>query len=211
MSHHTVGPIGFHPKPLSKRRRTLTRTHPPPVGPVGLVKQKIPSGTLDKQIVAFARSQIGKVYFYKNSKTGQKGKGECWDLAEGALNSAGAKTSTDLNPTLTPNGDYIWGETVSFKELKAGDIIQFNGHVMTYHDKEFTRGHHTAIVEKVGENGAIHVIEQHVTKNKEARRSILYFYDTLIEENGQQVPIKVTGKFSFYRPLLKHSLEEYGF
>lgn len=213
MSRHTVGPMGFRPTPLSKRRRILTRTHPTPVGPIGLVKQKALTGTgsLGEQVVTFAQSQIGKIYFYKNRTTGQKGRGECWDLAEGALNAANAKTSTDLNPTLTQNGDYIWGQEVSFKELQPGDIIQFNGHIMSYPDRDFTRGHHTAIVEKMGEKGAVVVIEQHVTKNKATRRSTLYFYDTIIEEKGQQIPIKVSGKFSFYRPMLKHTIEEYGF
>ncbi len=142
--------------------------------------------------------------------------GECWDLAEGALEAAGAKTSNDLNPQFKWgkekrkkwDEDYIWGSEISFKELQPGDIIQFKGHVMTYRDKEYTRGHHTAIVEKVDQTSAVHVIEQHVTKNKSARRSILYFYDTIIEENGQQISIKVTGQFHFYRPLLKQDLSE---
>lgn len=211
MSHHTVSPIGFHPTPLATRRRTLTRTHPPPVGPVGLVKQKRPSGTLGEQVLAFARSQIGKTYIYKNRKTRQTGRGECWDLAEGALNSAEAKTSTDLNRSLTADGNYKWGEEISFKDLQPGDIIQFRDHVITYHDKEFFRGHHTAIVEKLGKDGAVHVIEQHVGKDKAARSSILYFYDTTIEENGQKTSITVRGDFWFYRPMHKVSLSDHGF
>ena len=82
-----------------------------------------------------------------------------------------AKSAADYGK-VSPNADYTWGTPVTLATLQPGDIIQFRNYtyesvVVTKTDKATTtdelaqdRPHHTAIVESVGENGAVTVLEQ---------------------------------------------------
>jgi len=120
------------------------------------------SGTTSQQVVVWARAQLGK----------QIGKGECWDLADGALKQAGAKSSADLGP-MGDDADYVWGDEVSdLKDVQSGDILQFrdfavtattetetryaDGSTDTYtSESTFTRPHHTAVVSEVKGGGLL--------------------------------------------------------
>jgi len=117
-----------------------------------------------------------KVYEWARSKLGQKvDRGECWDLANRALQHAGAQSST----TTGENDDYVWGPTVAVQAAVPGDILQLRDHVVTttvttdvtfedgsgYEDSKestITRQHHTAVVaENKGAFGLV-ILEQNV-------------------------------------------------
>lgn len=128
-----------------------------------------PRLTLNQKIVVWARGRLGK----------KVGRGLCWDLGELALSHNGAQTSNDLGP-VGDDTDYIWGEPISVKDVKPGDLLQFRDHVVTtitetkytFHDKSkqlktvkttANRGHHTVIVRgMLDANGAVKILEQHV-------------------------------------------------
>jgi len=126
--------------------------------------------TINQKVLNFARGKVGQ----------QVGKGECWDLGESALKSAGAQTSTDLGP-VGADDDYIWGdEETDLKKVGPGDILQLRDHkvttttetVYTFADGtedtdtktvEFERPHHTAVVDKgMDANGVFKTLEQNV-------------------------------------------------
>lgn len=130
---------------------------------------------LNQQIVDFVTSRIKK----------KVGKGECWDLAEEALNSVGAKW----------NGEYVFGKPVRYQTecVYAGDIIQFadvriqyevDGKVYIEQMKQ-----HTAVIYEVKARGNYILAHQNTPFS------------------GKKVglsPIKLKdinkGKFTIYRP-----------
>ncbi len=94
-----------------------------------------------------------KVVAYCDANKGKKvGKGECWDLAKEALNSAGA--------TWTP--PYVFGKALGKKDpLQAGDILQFEKVKIEYPDGSWKElPHHTAIVHSVVEGTKLIIAEQ---------------------------------------------------
>lgn len=135
---------------------------------VGTVENAM-GDTTNQKVVIWARAQAGK----------QVGAGECWDLANSALKQAGAKSSDDLGP-MGDDADYVWGDEVTdLKDVQAGDILQFRDFTITttvetetiYPDgssdiatqeKEFTRPHHTAVVNEVKSSGVLKILEQNV-------------------------------------------------
>ncbi len=94
---------------------------------------------MNAQIIAYVEAHIGK----------RVGTGECWDLAAGALNEAGAKW----------DGEYRFGTPVDpeKEEILPGDIIQFEGVEVRYTaanaEHRETMGHHTAIIYTVHGKG----------------------------------------------------------
>jgi hypothetical protein len=131
------------------------------------------------QIVSYARRQQGS----------RVGKGQCFDLADTALRGAKAKSAADYGK-ISPNADYTWGTPVTLAGLQPGDVIQFRNYtyestVVTKTDKATTtdevaqdRPHHTAIVESVGEDGAVTVLEQNAPDGSPVTRTVLYFKDS---------------------------------
>jgi hypothetical protein len=152
---------------------------------------------LGDQVVAFARDKLGQ----------SVGNGECFDLADQALRSAGAKSAADFG-TVTPNADYVWGTAVSLSDVRQGDIIQFKNYrydrtieTDTRTDTDFQeRPHHTAIVERLDGQGAITVLEQNVPDGSAGQRSQLFFSDVSTNSGGRRTTIRVRGRFRFYRP-----------
>ena len=77
------------------------------------------------------------------------GTGECWDLAQFALNKAGAKW----------DGRYGYGRKLDTpnEAVKRGDVVQFSKVLVERRDgttiEQETMGHHTAIVLRVHEPG----------------------------------------------------------
>ena len=182
---------------------TTARTDSPTPAPVGLdsTSGDVKTGSMADQIVGFARRQQGS----------RVGKGECFDLADQALRGAKAKSAADYGK-ISRNADYTWGTPVTLADLQPGDVIQFRNYiytstVVTKTDKETTtdevdvdRPHHTAIVESVGDNGAVTVLEQNAPDGSPVARTVLYFKDSTTTSGRKTTTIKVTGKFWFFRP-----------
>lgn len=134
------------------------------------------------------------------------GDGQCWTLAETALDYANAKTSNDIMGAKGVNSkaDYIWGREVGLAQLQPGDIIQFHMYKFTRHTEDYDesggRGdsaepRHTAIVSSVGEKGQVAVYEQNIDGGP-VEENTLYF--------DKHAPgVTITGKWKFYRPIPK--------
>ena len=129
------------------------------------------------------------VLIWASGKVGQSvAGGECWDLANSALQKAGAGTSSDFGPA-GDDADYVWGDEVSdLKDALPGDILQYRDFSQTstttttavFKDgfeqsdapsAEISRPHHTAIISKNPGNGALTVLEQTYDGNKEKTKS----------------------------------------
>jgi len=75
--------------------------------------------TINQKVVHWAHGHLGKPVKIPG------GKAECWDLAEKALQQAGAQTSTDLGP-VGADTNYIWGEPIKdIKDVEPGDMDTF--------------------------------------------------------------------------------------
>jgi CHAP domain len=182
---------------------TLARTDSPTPAPVGLDSTSGDAGaaSMADQIIGFARRQQGS----------RVGRGECFDLADQALRGAKAKSAADYGK-ISRNADYTWGTPVPLSSVQPGDMIQFRNYlykstVVTKTDKETTtdevdvdRPHHTAIVESVGDNGAVTVLEQNAPDGSPVTRTVLYFKDSTTTSGKKTTTIKVQGKFWFFRP-----------
>src|SRR5690242_14388900 len=71
-----------------------------------------------------------KVHHWSRGGLGQKvGRGECWDLAELALQQAGAQGSAAQGP-MGDDADYVWGDRVELTEVRPGDILQFRDYMV---------------------------------------------------------------------------------
>ncbi len=83
----------------------------------------------------------GKIIEFCKSNMGKKvDRGECWDLAYGALNSAGGDWSTPFN----------FGDKIDYKKesLKPADILQFTNVKFIFPNRSMSFPKHTAIVSK---------------------------------------------------------------
>jgi hypothetical protein len=92
-----------------------------------------------------------KIITYLDSVMGKKvDRGECWDLAAGALAYSGAYFDRSSMKTVT-----IYGRELNYKkeEVLPGDLIQFENVELSWKDGNTTykesMGQHTAIVYKV--------------------------------------------------------------
>ena len=94
---------------------------------------------LGEPVAAFAEAAVGT----------RVGRGECWDLAQYALNEAGARW----------DGFYAFGEKLDTTKVpvQRGDVVQFEGVVVERRTgstlTQESMGHHTAIVLSVGASG----------------------------------------------------------
>lgn len=125
----------------------------------------------------------GKIMEFCKSNMGKKvDRGECWDLAFAALNSAGADWSTPFN----------FGDKIDYKKekLKPADILQFTNVKFMYPNRSISMPKHTAIVSKA--NGStILVYHQNFNNNR--------FVDTLTI-NLDNIKNNKNGKIDAYRP-----------
>ena len=103
---------------------------------------------VNQRVVDFVMGQVGK----------KVGRGECWDLAAEALNSAGAKW----------DGLYAFGVVVNWKttEILPGDIVQFAEVEVRHQEGDAIRteryGKHTAVVVAVKGRGNYELAHQNV-------------------------------------------------
>ncbi len=183
---------------------TLAKTHTPVPGPVGLQAKggaaKLTGAALRNQIAAFARQRIDQ----------HVGNGQCFDLVDRALQHAGAKSATDFG-TVTHDADYVWGDRVELSQVRSGDIIQFRNYrydrsvktttatQISEHTDYQERPHHTAIVDRVGSDGMLRVLEQNVPDGDPVKRSELFFRDFTSTGGNQTTTVTVRGQFRFYR------------
>jgi hypothetical protein len=158
-------------------------------------------------------ASIGEsVASYATRSLGQRvGDGECFALADRALRNAGAKSAADYGPVV-PDGDYVWGTQVSLSGLRPGDVVQFRDYscrIATEIDSPTEtrteerveeRPHHTAVVERVGRDGAVTVIEQNIPPGSPVVRTQLYFAGGQSASGGRTTTITVRGTVWFYTP-----------
>jgi hypothetical protein len=134
--------------------------------------------TLNQKIVDYVTTQIGK----------KVDRGECWDLAYESL----TKNNCEWD------GKYAYGKKVNPATdiIYAGDLLQFEGVTVKYHEKNMTVKetfpHHTAIVYQVLGKGYYKIAHQN------------------FGNNGRKVGVtelklsdKISGSILFYRPVAK--------
>jgi hypothetical protein len=151
------------------------------------------------------------VNFASRNRGERVGDGECYTLVNRALSGAGAKVSADYGP-ITPDADYIWGTSISFSELRTGDVIQFRDYAYsrvtvtedssgtTTSEEEGDRPHHTAIVHSVDGGGAVTVWEQNAPEGSPVTRRQLFFTSGTTTSGNRTTTTTVNGTFWFYRP-----------
>jgi hypothetical protein len=146
--------------------------------------------TASDQIVAFARSQVGR----------QVGDGQCSSLAVAAMRHAGARLRRDA--------EVPWGEEVpALRDVRPGDILQFEGVVFVRHralpegglvTTTLTYPHHTAIVVKIRKRGPrpiLEILHQNVGMDggDDSRRKV-------VQEGVLNFAEKRRGTVKVYRP-----------
>jgi hypothetical protein len=199
------GPTNDLGPPLVIDDGTTSRTESPPPGPIGLDAKrggaKPTHATMAEQIVNYPRRHRGQ----------RVGDGECFTLVHRALDGAGAKSAADYG-AVAPDVDYVWGTSVQLGDLRPGDVIQFRNYrydreVETQHpdgsvetNTEFQeRPHHTAIVENVGANGEVTVLEQNSPVGSAVGRTQLFFSNHQQSTSTGKTSITVRGTVWFYR------------
>ncbi len=184
---------------------TLARVGSPAPGAVGVdAPAPVPDAAgaaLGEGVVSYASRHLG--HHVPN--------GQCFALADQALRDAGARSAADYGEIL-PDGDYIWGAEVSLANLRPGDIVQFRDYrctVTTVTESDTAtnidevvqeRLHHTAIVERVGPDGAVMVLEQNSPSGAPVVRTPLFFRSGRTEGRGRTATVAVSGTLWFYRP-----------
>jgi hypothetical protein len=186
---------------------TMPRVGTPSPGPVGLdtknddAKTPPPPSIADK-ILAYARGKLTTVH----------GDGECFTLADDSLKDAGAKSAADFG-RVAPDVDYVWGKAVTRVDLKPGDVIQMKGYRVdieetTKSDGQPTeivdifeeRPHHTAIVESIGTDGRVTVLEQNHPIGTAVTRNVIHLTNATYSSGNTTTKVKVKGTLWYYRP-----------
>jgi hypothetical protein len=139
--------------------------------------------------------------FAENNLAGQVGNGECWTLGERALQSAGARTSTEIMGRIGPNDNYVWGDAVTMTGLEVGDIIQFRNYTYRFNRpdgswNEERRPHHTSIVAAVVSSGVVDVFECNVGGSRNVQRNRLYLQTGAVTGGS----VTISGQMWYYRP-----------
>jgi hypothetical protein len=139
--------------------------------------------------------------FAETNLASQVGNGECWTLAERALTSAGARTSTEIMGNIGPDDNYVWGEAIGMANLEVGDIIQFRNYTYRFNGSDGawnqqSRPHHTAIVAAVISSGVVDVFECNVGGSRNVQRNRIYLQTGALSGGS----VTVSGQMWYYRP-----------
>lgn len=147
--------------------------------------KKVSANTLNQQVVAFVEKHKGE----------KIGRGECWDVAQQALDENGADWSRPVNfgRLLNPHKDQILpGDIIQFRSVKTREVItnKRNGRT-SYLTRTSTIGapDHTAVVYRVLGKNLYEVMHQNVSGKR-------YIVKGKINLNGMK-----QGKVWFYRPI----------
>ena len=131
---------------------------------------------LNQRVVDFVREHVGR----------RVGRGECWDLAAGALDAAGAKW----------DGDYAFGRKLDPEReaILPGVIVQFEGVEFRWEEGRathtITMPHHTAIILEVKAPGGFIIGQQNT---RETGRKV---------GTGELVlSRRIKGSIGFYAPV----------
>ncbi|MCD6019100.1 MAG: hypothetical protein K0S53_2221 [Bacteroidetes bacterium] len=130
---------------------------------------------INRQIVAYAKTKIKK----------KVGRGECWDFAAEALQTANAKW--DMN--------YKFGKEIDYKKEQVfpGDIIQLEGVILNYeiNGMKYTEKmmHHTAIIYEVNAQNSFMIAHQNNG-----------FSGRKVGVSSLDLATLTKGKFTIYRP-----------
>lgn len=126
---------------------------------------------VNKQVVTFCKAQVGK----------KVARGECWDLAQAALDHAQAKWKAPLN----------YGIKYNYKKetILPGDIIQFEKVSFKWDMGAMSFPHHTAIVVENKGDKRIVIAHQNFAGSKKVQ---------LTEIN---LNYKLKGTLDFYHPV----------
>jgi hypothetical protein len=129
---------------------------------------------LNKEILEWVSTQINK----------KVGTGQCWDLAQQALNKSGAKWDGmyDFGRPLAKGECVMPGDIIQFEKVKAKRMI--NGSEFR---EEFP--HHTAVIFSVNSSDEIKLIHQNTGYNGK-KVAVSDFYFSSIK----------SGKYTIYRP-----------
>jgi len=150
-------------------------------------------------VLAFATAQM-------NRRVGVRG--ECWDLAQEALETSGlARPGADL---------YVWGTRIDrLSDARPGDIIQFdrfeNIIEISSTDESSSWGNvvtgpnHTAIIKTIERNAAATVYHQNFEANvRRVTQWVFYLTgsteETRIGQNIQTQVVSIRGSYIIYRP-----------
>ncbi|MEO8032645.1 MAG: hypothetical protein ABJC74_15770 [Gemmatimonadota bacterium] len=177
---HPNSPVGTQTAPIDQARDTSV---PPP-----------PSLDMRAEMLRVSKAAVGQPVI---SNPANQGRIECYDMVEKLLTDIGAKSAPAFTKsgTVGKNDDYVWGDKISLKDVKPGDILQIRDSEVhrivkteykalqpgtaarqgeTVTTKMF-RGHHTAVVIAINPDGSFQVSEQHVLNEKrdELSRSIV--------------------------------------
>lgn len=130
--------------------------------------------SVGESVAAFAEAHMGR----------KVGRGECWDLAQYALDKAGARW----------DGRYRFGDPVHAADARRGDIVQFE-HVLVERRtpnriEQERMGPHTAVVLVV--EGPGRYVLAHQNFGKAGRKVSRY---TLVMDDVRK------GTISFFRPV----------
>jgi len=192
------GPLGIAPAgPLDTGTLVVARSPEP--GPIGLDAGAAPAdaSTLRAAVLAYARARIRR----------RVGDGQCFALADRALRQANARSAADYG-TVTADGDYVWGASITLAEVQPGDIVQFREFKWKVTRAngawaEETRPHHTAVVQAVAADGVISVLEQNAPEGSATRSITMHFKAGTVTVGGESVAVEVSGTAWFYRPVAR--------
>lgn len=158
------------------------------------------------------------VVIWALGKVGQRvGNGESHELADIALQKAGARSLVDFGPTGDDDDDLIWGfEISSPKDALPGDVLQYRDYLQrtiastqsffkddvdfltdNVTEAEINHEFHTAIVKTNPGNGVLTVLEQnHGGNNEVVKSTAIRWRDTLLSEvvKRKMVTHKATGR-----------------
>jgi len=211
------GPVSGLADPMEIEDGTLARMGSPGPGVVGLgakggAKEAGPAAPapasppvdMGAQIVAWALSR----------RDHHVPDGQCFALVDQALRAAGARSAEDYG-RITGDADYVWGSSTTLGDLQPGDVIQFRnyrctwswateeheGRVATAEPETEERLHHSAIVQRVSEDGGVWVLEQNSPVGAPVREIKLYFSSATLTSGRDFTTIEVESEqIWYYRP-----------
>jgi hypothetical protein len=177
-----------------------------PAVPAGDSSDALPE--LNKKVKQYVDARVGKPRVGTNK--------ECFDLADLALKSAGAKTASHFGKVVQ-EADYVWGKLTDLKDVLPGDIIQLRDYQATLaRDYKLAAGqsingmmfagwkqvdvikheHHTSIVSAKEGTAKLLVVEQKVTDpetgklSEMVRKNVLYVRDAQFTQGPETITVK---------------------